>query len=121
MKFYYCAHCKNVVIKISDKGVPLLCCGEVMESLLANNVDAAFEKHVPVITKPSDNLAIVKVGDVLHPMVNEHYIEFIVLEKETGFEIKYLNPGENPEVTFNVTEDILNVYAYCNLHGLWKN
>ena len=119
LKFYICEHCKNVIIKVSDSKVPVMCCGQLMKELVANTVDAAVEKHVPVVTR--ENIILkVSVGSVEHPMIEEHYIEFIVLETASGFRVAYLNPHDKPEVEFYSDEPVIAVYAYCNLHGLWK-
>lgn len=90
----------------------------VGEELVANTVDAAFEKHVPVIEHSGDSVTVY-VGSVAHPMLEEHYIEFIVLQTATGYQIKHLKPGEKPEAHFAVTEPVVAAYEYCNLHGLW--
>ena len=120
MKFYVCEHCGNKVTFVEDKGVPVVCCGQKMTELVANTVDASQEKHVPVVEKESDKI-VVKVGSVEHPMAEEHSIQWIVVETKQGSMIKYLKPGEKPEAEFNVApEDVVAVYEYCNLHGLWK-
>jgi len=100
-------------IVISDKAL------SVGKELTANTVDAAFEKHVPVIEQNGDTV-IVRVGSVEHPSIPEHYIEWILLETEMGFQICYLKPGNKPEATFKVNEKVVAAYEYCNLHGLWK-
>ena len=120
MKFYICNHCKNEVVMVVDKKVVPMCCGEPMKELKANTTDAAQEKHVPVVTIDGDVLTAV-VGSVEHPMLAEHYIEWICVEMANGFQIKYLTPGAKPELTFNLGgEKPVAVYEYCNLHGLWK-
>ncbi len=88
------------------------------EELKANTVDAATEKHVPVIEHSGDCVTV-SVGSVAHPMLPEHYIQFIVLETATGYQIKHLKPGDKPEAHFAVTEPVIAAYEYCNLHGLW--
>ncbi len=100
-------------IVISDKALT------VGEELTANTVDAAFEKHVPVIEQNEDTVTV-KVGSVEHPSIPEHYIEWILLETEMGFQIHYLKPGMKPEAAFKVNEKVVAAYEYCNLHGLWK-
>lgn len=117
-KFYRCRHCGNVTIKVVDSKVPLVCCGEKMEELTANTAEASVEKHLPVIERIDASTLKVKVGSAPHPMIPEHYIAFICLETENGFQIAYLN-GE-PEAVFKSGSEIKAVYAYCNLHGLWK-
>ena len=117
--FYRCQHCGNIVIKVVDSKVPVMCCGEVMRELVANTTDAAQEKHVPMVEK-KDGITLVKVGSVPHPMASEHYINFIALENESGYQIKFLQPNESPEAKFHVGEEnVVAVYEYCNLHGLW--
>lgn len=122
IKFYRCKHCGNIIIKLHDSKVPVVCCGEVMEELICNSVDAASEKHVPVL-ESNKQMVTVTVGSVLHPMTEEHYIEWIVLETKNGNQIQYFNPSDEPKAVFALTEDdeIINAYAYCNLHGLWVN
>lgn len=90
----------------------------VGEEILPNTVDAAFEKHVPVIEHSGDHV-VVKVGSVEHPMLEAHYITWIVLETATGYQKKDLKPGEKPVAEFAVTEPVVAAYEYCNLHGLW--
>lgn len=87
--------------------------------LVANTTDGAYEKHVPVIEHNGDSV-VVKVGSVAHPMMDVHYIEWIVLETATGYQKKELKPGEKPEASFAVTEPVVSAFEYCNLHGLWR-
>lgn len=118
-KFYICRHCGNLIGMIHDSGVPVVCCGEKMEALVPNTVDASGEKHLPVVTV-ADGVVTVRVGSVAHPMVEEHFIEWVYLKTETGGMRKALQPGQAPEVTFALGgEKAVAVYAYCNLHGLW--
>lgn len=121
MKFYKCNKCGNIILEINDKCV-VSCCGETMELLNANSVDAAVEKHVPVVSVNGRDVNV-KCGEVPHPMEEKHYIEFIVLETSNGNYIKYLNPGDKPECDFSLCagENVIAAYAYCNLHGLWKS
>ncbi len=121
MKFYICNVCKNVITKVNDSAVPVSCCGKPMEELIPGSVDASVEKHVPVYTT-DNNKVFVMVGDVEHPMQPEHYIEWIAIETELGCQIKYLTPGEKPVASFCMSsyDKLIAVYAYCNLHGLWK-
>ncbi len=121
MKFYLCEHCKNVVIKINDSGVPVVCCGEKMKEIEPNTVEAAFEKHIPDV-KLDGNKVSVAVGSVLHPMLSEHHIAFIVLETASGYQVKNLEAGMEPVAEFVLAdgEKAVAVYEYCNLHGLWK-
>ncbi len=120
-KFFVCKKCGNIVGMVHASGVPLVCCGEEMSELTPNTVDAAKEKHVPVVTV-SGSTVTVKVGSVDHPMLPEHFIQWIYLETEKGGQRKCLSPGEKPEATFALTADdkAVAAYEYCNLHGLWK-
>ncbi|MDD6466928.1 MAG: desulfoferrodoxin family protein [Erysipelotrichaceae bacterium] len=119
LKFYLCHHCGNIIVKVKNSGVPVVCCGSPMDEIIANTTDGAHEKHVPVVTV-TDHKVEVKVGSVPHPMIPEHYIQWIVVETEKGFQIHYLEPSDQPEAVFYVEEPIIAVYEYCNLHGLWK-
>lgn len=120
-KFYICEHCGNVIAKVTDKGVPVMCCGQKMTELIPGTTDAAVEKHVPVY-EVKDNTVYVTVGSVDHPMLPEHYIEWISLQTKLGNQLKVLNPGEAPQASFALCEgdEVEAVYAYCNLHSLWK-
>ena len=119
-KFFVCKHCGNMIGLLHDAGVPMMCCGEKMVELVPNTTDAAQEKHVPVATVEG-NKVVVNVGSVDHPMVTEHWIQWVYLETDKGGHRKVLNPGEKPHVVFALTEDEkpVAVYEYCNLHGLW--
>ena len=121
MKLFKCNKCGNIIYVINDKCEGITCCGEDVVLLNANTVDAAKEKHVPVVSI-ENNIVEVNVGDVDHPMIEEHYIEFILLETSKGVRINKLNPGDKPHTSFVLeeNEELLNTYAYCNLHGLWK-
>lgn len=118
---YKCEVCGNIVVKLVDSGVPVFCCGQPMTEIKPNTVDAASEKHKPVV-KVNSNEVIITVGEVEHPMLDNHYISMIILEKDKGFSVKYLYPNEKPTATFNLAknEKVISVYSYCNLHGLWK-
>ncbi|MDD6319851.1 MAG: desulfoferrodoxin family protein [Oscillospiraceae bacterium] len=119
-KFYICNHCGNLVTKIQDAGVPLFCCGQKMTELVPNTVEASGEKHLPVVNVEG-NVVHVNVGAVDHPMITEHSILWVYLETEKGGQLKKLNPGEAPHADFALgDEKPVAVYAYCNLHGLWK-
>ena len=122
MKFYQCAHCKNIIVYAYDKGVPVSCCGEKMKELIPGAVDAAKEKHVPV-AEVNGNLVKVSVGSVLHPMSAEHHIAFVVLETNKGFHKIDLDVTGAPEAVFALAdgEKAVAVYEYCNLHGLWQS
>ena len=119
-RFFVCKHCGNMIGLLHDAGVPMMCCGEKMVELVPNTTDAAQEKHVPVATVEG-NKVVVNVGSVDHPMLDEHWIQWVYLETDKGGHRKVLNPGEKPNVVFALTEDEkpLAVYEYCNLHGLW--
>lgn len=121
MKFYQCSHCKNIITYVDNKGVPVMCCGEKMQELVPGTVDAAAEKHVPVVKKDG-NKVTVSVGSVTHPMLEEHSIQFIAVETKQGSQIKYLKPSEAPEAVFAIADgdEFVAAYEYCNLHGLWK-
>lgn len=118
-KFYKCNHCGNVIVKVVDAGVPVVCCGQKMEELIPNTVDASGEKHVPVVTVLDDNRIKVEVGSVAHPMLPEHHISFVYVETENGG--IQVNLKDKPEAVVYVgDEKPVAVYEYCNLHGLWK-
>ncbi len=118
-KFFKCKHCGNVIVKAVDSGVPVVCCGEKMEELVANTVEASVEKHLPVVTKVDDCAIKVEVGSVAHPMTPEHHIAFIYVETENGG--MRINLTDKPEAVFCTCADKpVAVYEYCNLHGLWK-
>jgi len=128
-RFFKCSHCGNMVGLIDDKGVPLVCCGEKIAELVPNTVDASVEKHLPVITKESSDCSCgcdckclsIQVGGTVHPMEEAHHISFVFVETERGGQRKSLKVGEEPALHFCVSDDKpLAVYAYCNLHGLWK-
>ena len=119
VKFYVCPHCGNIVSMMRDSGVPVVCCGQKMEALIPNTVDASGEKHIPCVTV-NDGTVNVNVGSVDHPMVDAHYIEWVYVETASGGQYKYLKPGDDPNVSFDLGDDkAVAVYAYCNLHGLW--
>ena len=119
-KFYICPHCGNIVEMVHDAGVKPHCCGQKMDELIPNSVEASGEKHIPAVTL-GDGFVEVNVGSVDHPMVDVHWIEWVELVTDKGNHRKSLNPGEAPNVKFLLGEEKpLAVYAYCNLHGLWK-
>lgn len=99
--------------------VPVMCCGENMEELIPGEIEASLEKHIPVIIYQQDEITI-SVGEIEHPMSTDHLIDWIVLETERGFTIEYLKPDKEPKVTFKTNHPVKSVYAYCNLHGLWR-
>ena len=119
-KFYHCEHCGNVVAVVSDGENPPSCCGEPMVLLLPMTEGAGEERHVPICEREGDHL-VVRVGEVRHDMVAEHLIEWIALECDGRLCFKFLRWEEEPRATFGVTHTYgCTVYAYCNLHGLWK-
>lgn len=118
-KFYICRHCGNLIGMVKDSGVPVMCCGQKTEALIPNTVDAASEKHLPLITLENGALHV-NVGSVNHPMLEEHHIEWIYVESEKGGQRRVLKAGDAPEADFCFDNDRpIAVYAYCNLHGLW--
>lgn len=121
MKFFICEHCGNIVEMIKDTGVPVMCCGQKMTELVPGTSDGAVEKHVPVVTVDGNKVSVV-VGEVAHPMLAEHYIEWIVVETTNGIQRKSLSPEQEPKAEFVLadSEEFVAAYAYCNLHGLWK-
>ena len=120
VKFYICKHCGNIVGLIHDSGVPLVCCGEKMSELGPNTTEGATEKHLPVV-EMDGNVVKVSVGSVEHPSTEEHYIAWVYLQTAHGGQRKAIKPGDKPEVSFALQDDeLIAVYAYCNLHGLWK-
>ncbi len=120
-KFYVCKHCGKIIAVVKESGVPVMCCGQKMTEIVPGSVNAAAEKHVPVWTVEG-NTVKVKVGEVAHPMLPEHYIEWVSLQSKCGNQRKQLRPGDAPEVSFALTDgdEVEAVYAYCNLHSLWK-
>ena len=120
-KFYICEHCGNVAVKVTDAGVPLVCCGQKMKELAPSTTDAALEKHVPVY-QTQGNVVTVSVGSVDHPMLPAHYIGWIWLRTRQGSQLKTLEPGSRPSARFARCEgdEVAAVYADCNLHRLWK-
>ncbi len=120
MQFFLCEECGNLVGMIHNSGAPMTCCGQKMKELTPNTVDAAKEKHVPVV-KVEGDLVTVEVGSVAHPMTEAHLIQWIYLQTEKGGQRKMLKPGEEPKAVFALHDDkAVAAYEYCNLHGLWK-
>lgn len=120
-KFYICEKCGNLVEKIDDSGVPMVCCGQKMTPVVAGSVEASREKHIPVATV-EDGVVKVSVGSIEHPMAEEHSILWVELKTDKGVQRKNLVVGEPPVVSFALADEKpLEVYAYCNLHGLWKS
>ena len=120
-KFYICEHCGNLVEMVHNAGVPMMCCGQKMKELEPGVVEASHEKHIPVASVEG-NVVKVSVGSVEHPMAAEHSILWVSLLTDKGVQRKNLEVGKAPVVQFSlVDEKPLAVYAYCNLHGLWKS
>ncbi len=119
LEIYKCEVCGNIVEVVHGGAGALVCCNQNMKLMVENTVDAAKEKHVPVIEIEKDGI-LVKVGSVAHPMLAEHYIEWIELIADGKAYRQFLNPGEKPEAFFNITAKEVTAREYCNLHGLWK-
>ena len=121
MKFYICKTCGKIIAIVKETAVPTMCCGQKMEEIVPGTTDAAVEKHVPVF-EIKDQKVFVTVGEVAHPMIPEHYIEWIALETTGGRQRKTLSPSDEPKACFALCEgeEVKAVYAYCNLHSLWK-
>lgn len=120
IRFFKCNRCGNIAALVHNSGVPLVCCGQKMEELIPNTVEASGEKHIPVVTV-ENNVVTVNVGSVDHPMAEEHFIEWVYLQTDKGGQRKILNPQEAPHVSFALQDEKpVAVFAYCNLHGLWK-
>ncbi len=120
-KFLKCNVCGNLVEQINATAVPIMCCGQPMMELKAGTTDGAAEKHVPVY-EVNGNVVTVKVGSVEHPMTPEHYIQWIDIQTTGGIQRVNLTPSDKPEATFTINDgdEVVAVYEYCNLHGLWK-
>ncbi len=121
MLFYKCDECGNFITFLGEKAATPACCGKPMKEVAPNTTDAAQEKHVPVVSIDGDKVNV-RVGSVDHPMQEEHYITFIILETNMGFQKKDLHPGEEPSANFVLAEGekAVAAYEYCNLHGFWK-
>ena len=121
MKFYRCPVCGKIIAMVEARGVPTMCCGRPMEEIPVNTEEGAHEKHIPVI-ELEGNIVTVKVGEVEHPMLDAHYIQWIALETNLGNQRKVLKPGDKPLAQFALLEgeQVVAAYEYCNLHGLYK-
>ncbi len=119
LQVYKCEACGNIVEVLHGGGGELVCCGEPMKLMVENTVDAAKEKHVPVIEKVDGGVKV-KVGSVAHPMEESHYIEWVEIIADGEAYRQFLNPGEAPEATFCIKAEQITAREYCNLHGLWK-
>ena len=120
LKFYRCNHCGQIVAIVKKTGVPVVCCGEAMQEIIPGTSDGAVEKHVPVY-EVKDGKVFVTVGSVAHPMLEEHFIEWVAIQTKFGNQRKALKPGDEPKVCFALCEgdEVEAVYEYCNLHGLY--
>ncbi len=120
VRFFRCNICRNIAVKVVDEGPALSCCGQEMEELVADSTDAATEKHVPCVTREGNRLQV-NVGSVDHPMLEEHYIQFICLVTDNSYQVHPLTPEDAPHADFFVGEGEtpLKVYEFCNIHGLW--
>jgi superoxide reductase len=119
MEVYKCEACGNIVEVLFGGAGELVCCGEPMKQMIENTVDAAKEKHVPVLEKTADGYKVT-VGSVAHPMEDKHYIQWVELIADGKAYRQFLNPGEAPEAFFKVDAGQVSAREYCNLHGLWK-
>lgn len=118
-KFYLCEACKNLMGVVNDSGVTPVCCGSPMKELVPNSTDAAGEKHVPALVRSGKSLQV-QVGSVPHPMLEEHFIQWIMVQQGDKVQRVALKPGQEPKAAFVLdSEDPVSVYEYCNLHGLW--
>ena len=119
--FLFASAAANIIAMVKSSGVPVMCCGQQMKEIIPGTTDAAVEKHVPVYTVEG-NKVMVTVGSAEHPMLPEHYIEWVSLQTKQGNQRKALKPGDAPKVCFAICEgdEVEAVYAYCNLHSLWK-
>ena len=122
VQFFICNHCGNIIAMIKDNGVPIKCCGENMLEITVGTNDGAAEKHIPVY-KINGEMVTVSVGEAEHPMTTEHYIDWVCLETEDGFQLKKLNQSMPPHISFSISkgDNIKAVYAFCNQHSLWKS
>jgi len=121
MKFYRCSHCGQIIAIVKETGVPVVCCGEPMVEVIPGTTDASLEKHVPVFTVEGNKVQV-SVGSAAHPMLPEHYIEWVAIQTKFGNQRKQLSPGDEPKACFSICDgdEVEAVYAYCNLHSLWK-
>ncbi len=119
-EIYRCNICGNIVSMVHGGAGSLICCGEEMKLVKENSVDAAKEKHVPIVEEKGDEI-IVRVGEILHPMEEAHYIEWIELICNDKSIRHFLKPGDKPEAKFEKLSNPYTIRAYCNLHGLWRN
>ena len=119
--FFICNHCGNIIAMINNSGVPIQCCGENMQEIIPGTTDASEEKHIPVYKTDGDKVTV-SVGSVQHPMEPQHYIEWVCIESDDGFQYKRLSPNQPPKANFSLSKGdrVKGVYAFCNQHSLWK-
>ncbi|MBQ3256947.1 MAG: desulfoferrodoxin [Oscillospiraceae bacterium] len=122
MKFYGCRDCGNIITYQREAQLSVHCCGNAMVEMDPNTEDASLEKHKPVIEYKGKNV-MVRVGELMHPMENDHHIQWVILETGRGYYKRHLQPGGDPVARFTLQddEDVRAAYEYCNLHGLWKS
>lgn len=122
MKFYQCTTSNSIFLFPKNSTKFLECCGNSIQELIPNSTEASLEKHIPIVEQ-LDRHILIKVSSKIHPMLPEHYIEWILLETTFGFYQKNLQPGEAPMAEFVLTpgEEVLTSYAYCNIHKLWQS
>ena len=120
-KYLICKKCGNLVEMIEESGVPIVCCGTEMSELIANETEGAAEKHIPVIIE-KNNIVTIKIGSIEHPMEENHYIKWVSINTTKGKYNFSLEPNMEPKVEFSLSnnEKVIDAYAYCNIHGLWK-
>ena len=121
MRFFKCLICGKIIAVVNERAIPTFCCGKEMVELVPNTEDGAYEKHIPVI-EVNGNIVRVTVGEIEHPMVEAHYIEWIMLQTNKGNQRKVLKPGDKPVAEFALLpgEEVVAALEYCNLHGLYK-
>ena len=121
LEFYRCEVCGQIIAVVKKTGAPVICCGRPMQKLVAGVSDGAVEKHVPVFEAKQDKVTV-HVGAVAHPMTEEHHIEWVALQTKDGNQRRALTPGGKPDVTFPIApgDEVIAVYAFCNLHGLFR-
>lgn len=121
MIFYRCPYCGNLIYMVEDSGVAPVCCGEEMEPVEVNHTEASFEKHIPMLLSKGFHWTVT-VGETLHPMKREHFIQWIALLTDRSCYVRRLVPGDEPVAAFDIRpgEEVIAAFAYCNLHGLWR-
>lgn len=116
--FFKCEHCGNIIAMINSSGVKVKCCGDTMVELKPNTVDASEEKHIPAAKRDGNKLTV-DIGAVIHPMTDEHHIEWICVAQEHKTQMVTLDKTGKPSATFDIDDGDATVYDYCNLHALW--